>query len=144
MGLPSCNKSACPARRVRQRTDGERAQVHAARIMKHETLESGGPADHSAAFSASEAPPPVDVFYVVQSTGVLGERNHCLRSELYETRSQAHMELVRLRSTNSSASYDVWKSTTYIEPAEWLHRVVRSDSTLVLPRLHGLEKFSDD
>jgi hypothetical protein len=59
----------------------------------------------------------MDVFYVVQSTGALGERAHCLRSDLYETRPQAETALARLRDANPEGSYGVWKSTTYIEPA---------------------------
>jgi hypothetical protein len=31
----------------------------------------------------------------------------------------------------------------YIEPAEWLHRVVRLDGTLILPRLRGVEELAD-
>jgi hypothetical protein len=93
-------------------------------------------------FSGSKAP-PVDVFYVVQSTGVLGERAHCLRSDLYETRPQAETKLADLRGENPGTSYGVWKSATYVEPAEWLHRVVRTDGTLILPRLHGVEKTAN-
>jgi len=92
-------------------------------------------------FVASTAP-PAEVFYVVQSVGVLGERDHRLRSALYETRPQAETELVRLQTTDAAGSYGIWKSVTYIEPAEWLHRVVRSDGTLILPRLHGVEKVN--
>ncbi len=91
---------------------------------------------------SAPAAAPVDVFYVVQSAGIVGERNHRLRSDLYETRPQAEAQLVQLRHADSGGSYSVWKSTTYIEPAEWLHRVVRSDGTLILPRLHGLEKLT--
>jgi hypothetical protein len=93
--------------------------------------------------SAASVTSPIEVFYVVQSTGVVGERNHRLRSELYETRPQAAAELVRLRHADAVGSYSVWKSATYIEPAEWRYRVVRSDGTLILPRLHGLEKLTD-
>jgi hypothetical protein len=93
--------------------------------------------------SAISVTSPLEIFYVVQSTGVVGERNHRLRSDLYETRPQAAEELVRLRHADSGGSYSVWKSATYIEPAEWRHRVVRSDGTLILPRLHGLEKLTD-
>lgn len=85
---------------------------------------------------------PHEVFYIVQSTGVVGERNHRLRSDLYETRPQAEVELSRLRQTDAAASYSVWKSATYVEPAEWRHRVVRSDGTLILPRLHQFEKLT--
>jgi hypothetical protein len=93
-------------------------------------------------FSAT-AMAPAEVFYVVQSTGIVGERNHRLSSDLYETRPQAEAELAQRRHADSSGSYSVWKSATYVEPAEWLHRVVRSDGTLILPRLHGVEKLTD-
>lgn len=85
---------------------------------------------------------PLEVFYVVQSTGDLGERNHHLRSVLYETKPQAEAELERLRGTDYDGSFSIWKSATYIEPAEWLHRVVRADGSLILPRLHGAEKLT--
>ena len=86
---------------------------------------------------------PLDVFYVVESTGIGGERSNHLRSDLYETRPQAEIELARRRQADSGGRYSVWKSATYIEPAEWRHRVVRSDGTLILPRLHGLEKLTN-
>jgi hypothetical protein len=84
----------------------------------------------------------MDVYYVVLSAGVLGERAHCLRSDLFETRPQAEAALTRLLEADPGSSYGVWKSTTYVEPAEWLHRVVRSDGTLILPRLRGVEKYA--
>jgi hypothetical protein len=91
--------------------------------------------------SSIRSPAPTEVFYVVQSTGELGERSHRLSSALYETRPQAETELDRLRATQPDGNYGVWKSATYIEPAEWLHRVVRSDGSLILPRLNGAEKY---
>jgi hypothetical protein len=80
---------------------------------------------------------PVEVFYVVRTTAAQGERNHCLSSILYETRSQAQNELARRQRDDATGSYSIWSSQTYIEPAEWLHRVVRADGTMILPRLHG-------
>jgi hypothetical protein len=85
---------------------------------------------------------PHEVFYVVESLGSDGERNHRLHSDLYETRSQAEAELARLSHEEVGAHYSVWKSATYVEPAEWRHRVVRSDGTLILPRLHRAEKLT--
>jgi hypothetical protein len=84
---------------------------------------------------------PSDVFYVVQSARADGERTHSIRSDLYETRPQAESEFARLSGASPDNHYGVWKSTTYIEPAEWRHRVVRSDGTLILPRLHGVDKL---
>lgn len=93
--------------------------------------------------SSTPVTTPVEVFYVVQSAGRSGERAHRLRSDLYETRSQAEAQLAEIRHTDSGAGYSVWKSATYVDPAEWLHRVVRPDGTLILPRLHGLKKSAD-
>ena len=89
------------------------------------------------------AAPPVEVFYVVQTKGIPGQRDHTLRSILYETRSQANVELDRIRHADADGTYSVWKSVTYVEPAEWLHRVVRANGTLILPRIHGVEKLTD-
>jgi hypothetical protein len=80
---------------------------------------------------------PVEVFYVVRTTEAEGELNHCLSSALYETRLQAQGELSRRQREDATGSYSVWSSQTYIEPAEWLHRVVRADGTMIIPRLHG-------
>ena len=85
---------------------------------------------------------PMEVFYVVENTGNAGARDHHLHSALYESRLQAETELARLQSEESKGSFSVWKSETFIEPAEWLHRVVRIDGTLILPRLHGVEKLT--
>jgi hypothetical protein len=111
-------------------------------MMNQDTLAPNPGRDIWQAFSKADAT-PTEVFYVVQSEGVTGERAHHLRSPLYETRPQADTERDRLRRENSSGAYSVWKSATYIEPAEWLHRVVRSDGTLILPRLRGAEKCAD-
>jgi hypothetical protein len=94
---------------------------------------------------STHSPGPTEVFYVVQSTGAdVGERSHRLSSALYETRLQAETELSRLRTAAPHDTYGVWKSATYIEPAEWLHRIVRSDGSLILPRLNGAEKYTND
>ena len=94
---------------------------------------------------------PVEVFYVVRTTAVEGElavqlpceRQHHLCSPLYETRHQAQDELARMQGQDASGAYSIWKSETYIEPAEWRHRVVRADGTMVLPRLHGTTRGAD-
>jgi hypothetical protein len=109
-------------------------------IMNYDTQTSDRQSDHSMSFNSSAAT-PVDVFYVVHNANVCDERAHFLRSDLYETQPQAEAELARLRQANAGNSYSLWKSVTYIEPAEWLHRAVRSDGTLILPRLHGVEKL---
>jgi hypothetical protein len=73
---------------------------------------------------------PADVFYVVQSTGAPGRRAHRLASLLYETRPHAHAELARLSAAHPG-DYAIWKSTTYVEPPQWGHAVIRADGTLV-------------
>jgi hypothetical protein len=131
-----------PVSHVRKRTDRDGSEVHTAGIVKQEPSASAGPPDGAARFF-ERAAVPAEVFYVVLSKGTAGERDHYLRSVLYETRPQAETELARMRAADGGGSYDVWKSATYIEPAEWLHRVVRSDGTLILPRLGGVEKCTD-
>ena len=73
---------------------------------------------------------PADVFYVVQSTGAPGRRQHRLSSVLYETRPLARAELVRL-SAACPGDYAVWKGTTHIEPPQWGHAVMLADGMLV-------------
>jgi len=75
---------------------------------------------------------PADVFYVVQSTGAPGRREHRLSSVLYETRPHARAELVRL-SAAYPGDYAIWKGTTHIEPPQWGHAVMLADGTLVPP-----------
>ena len=75
---------------------------------------------------------PADVFSVVQSTGSLGRREHRLASVLYEARTDAGAELLRL-SVAHPGDYSIWKSTTYIEPPQWGHPVIRVDGSVVLP-----------
>jgi hypothetical protein len=126
---------------VRERTDHDDLQIHTACMMKHDT--HGWTRSSEGWMSSAPVDSPEEVFYVVHSSSMLGERSHRLSSDLYEARPQADAELARLRQTDPAGSYSVWKSVTYIEPAEWLYRVVRSDGTLVLPRLHGLDKFTE-
>ena len=75
---------------------------------------------------------PAEVFYVVQSTGAPGRRDHHLASALYETRVQAHTELARLSAAHPG-DYSIWKSATYVEPPRWGCVVVRADGTVVPP-----------
>jgi hypothetical protein len=76
--------------------------------------------------------PPADVFYVVQSTGAPGRREHRLSSVLYEARPHARAELVRLSAVHPG-DYAIWKGTTHIEPPQWGHTVILADGTLVPP-----------
>lgn len=79
---------------------------------------------------------PADVFYVVQSTGAPGRREHRLASVLYEMRPHAHTELARLSAAHPG-DYAVWKSATYIEPPQWGYAVMRADGTVVPPGAVG-------
>jgi hypothetical protein len=89
---------------------------------------------------------PLDVFYVVETTGhVSGERHHRIRSVLFETPSQANKERTRLQVANTCGTFSVWKGTTYIEPAEWSYDVVMADGTVIRSREGNLlpaTKFS--
>ena len=75
---------------------------------------------------------PADVFYVVQTTGSLGRREHRVASALYEARPHAHAELVRLSAAHPG-DYAIWKGTTYVEPPQWGYAVIRADGTVVPP-----------
>ena len=79
---------------------------------------------------------PAEVFYVVQSTGARGRREHRLASVLYEMRPHAHAELARLSAAHPG-DYAVWKSATYIEPPQWRYAVMRADGTVVPPGAVG-------
>ncbi len=82
---------------------------------------------------------PLEVFYVVETTGqVSGERHHRVRSLLFQTRFQANKEQMRLQMANARDTFSVWKGTTYIEPAEWSYDVVMADGTLILSRRGNL------
>jgi len=75
---------------------------------------------------------PADVYYVVQTLGgIIGERQHCVSSSLYETPGQAHAQLTRLVTANPDHVYSVWKGSTYIEPARWAYDVTLSDGTVL-------------
>jgi hypothetical protein len=77
---------------------------------------------------------PIDVFYVVQSSGkVVGRRDHKVISPLFETRSQADAELSRIKSLRKGAVLSVWSRTTHVEPAQWLSDVVMADGTVIHP-----------
>jgi hypothetical protein len=76
---------------------------------------------------------PIDVFYVVQSSGVIGRRDHKVISPLFETRWQADAELARIRDLRQGAVLSVWMRTTHIEPAQWLSDVVMADGTVIHP-----------
>ncbi len=81
-------------------------------------------------------PVPLEVFYVVRTTGgIVGKRHHRICPPLYETPRQAQTELIHLRAAAcSSGTYSIWKSTAYIEPAEWLYDVVIADGSIIRAR----------
>jgi hypothetical protein len=76
---------------------------------------------------------PLEVFYVVQTTsGAIGRRQHRICPPLYETPRQAQMQLTHLRgAAATSGTYSVWRSTTYVEPADWLYDVVVADGSII-------------
>jgi hypothetical protein len=74
-----------------------------------------------------------DVFYVVESTGVLGRRIHRVKPPLYETRAQAEKALAELRAGRSTGSFRVWNTTTYVEPPEWLYETVPAEPPIGSP-----------
>lgn len=93
-----------------------------------------GQSPRYASSTHGRVPVPLEVFYVVETTGaVIGKRYHRVCPPLYETRHQAHIELVLLRAAAApgSGTYSVWKATTYLEPAEWLYDVVIADGSVV-------------
>jgi hypothetical protein len=76
-------------------------------------------------------PAPPDVYYVVESSGKVGRRDHQVVSPLYETRLQADEELARLRTETKKGFLSVWMRTTYCEPPRWLSDVIMSDGTII-------------
>lgn len=75
---------------------------------------------------------PLDVFYVVETTGqVDGERKHRVCSPLFETRPQACKALAGLRATRAPGTLSIWKGTTHIEPARWSYDVVMENGTTI-------------
>ena len=76
---------------------------------------------------------PLEVFYVVQTSGdVIGSRHHRVCPPLYETRHQAHVELMHLQAAGTGGgTLSIWKATAYAEPAEWLYDVVIADGSVV-------------
>jgi len=84
--------------------------------------------------ASSRVPAPLEVFYIVQTTGdVIGRRHHRVCPPLYETRHQARIELLHLQAagTGEGGALSIWKATTYVEPAEWLYDVVIADGSVV-------------
>jgi hypothetical protein len=74
---------------------------------------------------------PADVYYVVQSSGVAGRRDHQMISPLYETRPQADAELARLRDLKRSGVLSVWMRSAQDEPPQWLSDVIMADGTVI-------------
>lgn len=74
---------------------------------------------------------PPDVYYVVESSGKVGRRDHHVISPLYETRVQADEELARLTAEKKKGVLSVWMRTTYREPPQWQSDVIMADGTVV-------------
>ena len=82
---------------------------------------------------ASEQAAPQKVFYVVETVGeVIGERQHRVRSPLYESRQDAAAEFERLRKTAGTAdkNYSIWSSVAHTEPADWNQDVVNANGSV--------------
>jgi len=100
--------------------------------MKPEPILLSQPARHGAS-PDDHQPVPLEVFYVVQTTGdVIGSRRHRICPPLYESAHQAQIELVNLQAAaTGNGTYSVWKATTYVEPAEWLYDIVVADGSII-------------
>jgi hypothetical protein len=119
---------------VVQRTDPDTRTVEALQTMRLKTSPSGqSPRDASR--TGGPVRVPLEVFYVVQTTGdIIGRRHHRVCPPLYETRHQARIELVHLRAAGlEGGTYSIWKAATYVEPAEWLYDVVTADGSVARP-----------
>jgi hypothetical protein len=117
---------------VVQRTDPDTRNVEALQTMRPKASTPGqSPRDASSIDGPARV--PLEVFYVVQTTGdIIGKRHHRVCPPLYETRHQAHIELVHLRAPGlGSGTYSIWKAAAYVEPAEWLYDVVIADGSVV-------------
>ena len=88
-------------------------------------------ADRITPFERARRTAPPDVYYVVQSSGTVGRRDHRVISPLYETRSQADEELTRLRAEKKKGVLSVWARTTSSEPPLWLSDVIMADGSIV-------------
>jgi len=117
---------------VVQRTDPDTPNVEAPQTMSRKASLSG-PLSRHASSTDGRVPAPLEVFYVVQTTGdAIGKRHHRVCPPLYETRHQARIELLHLQAAGTGdGTLSIWKATTYVEPAEWLYDVVVADGSVV-------------
>ena len=94
---------------------------------------SPGPSPRYASSTDGRVPVPLEVFYVVQTTGdVIGRRHHRVWPPLHEMGRPARIELIHLQAAgHGSGTYSIWKATTYIEPTEWIYDVVIVDGSIV-------------
>ena len=117
---------------VAQRTDPDTRNVEAPHTMRRKASLPGQLPRHASS-TDRRVPVPLEVFYVVQTTGdVIGSRRHRICPPLYERAHQAQIELVNLQAAASgNGTYSVWKATTYVEPAEWLYDIVVADGSII-------------
>ena len=117
---------------VVQRTDPGTRNVEAPHTMRPKAS-LAGQLPRPASNTDGRVPAPLEVFYLVQTTGdVIGRRHHRVCPPLYETRDQAHIELMHLQAASAGGgTLSIWKATTYVEPAEWLYDVVIADGSVV-------------
>jgi len=122
---------------VAQRTDPDTRNVEAPHTMRRKASLPGQLPRHASS-TDRRVPVPLEVFYVVQTTGdVIGRRHHRVCPPLYETRHQARIELMHLQAASTGCgTLSIWKAATYVEPAEWLYDVVIADGSIVRLRDH--------
>ena len=122
---------------VVQRTDPDTRNVEAPHTVRRKASLSGQLPRHASS-TDRRVSVPLEVFYVVQTTGdVIGRRHHRVCPPLYEARHQARIELMHLQAASTGCgTLSVLKATTYVEPAEWLYDVVIADGSLVRLRDH--------
>ena len=125
-------RAAALAGCVVQRTDPDTQNMEAPHRMRRKASLPGQLPRHASS-TDGPVPVPLEVFYVVQTTGdVVGRRHHRVRPPLYETRHQARIELMHLQAAGTGdGTLSIWKATTYVEPAEWLYDVVIADGSVV-------------
>ena len=121
-----------PSTFVAERTDADTPNMEAPHIMRRKACLPAQLPRHASSIDG-RMPAPLEVFYVVQTTGdAIGKRHHRVCPPLYETRHQARIELMHLQAAGTGdGTLSIWKATTYVEPAEWLYDVVVADGSVV-------------
>jgi len=85
---------------------------------------------------------PETVHFVVQTSGLLGHRDHVVSSLLFESRSAAASKLQQLRAAEPLEEFAIWQSSFYPEPKTWAYDVVLS-SGAVMTRRNGSATWTE-